>query len=475
MKGDTVMSIEYAALQNSPRLLMEAQLRPLQGDRFQPTGFPDLGPGRYTRPATKDSGGSPDGHSTAMLLVESAQSVANRLELACWDEGEDDLISQLRGLPYVLVMTDGRKLTNSILEAHRINSEYIIESKLGDERFKSVLAREMNHSKRLPIDRAAMIRMLFKRDPNSLLHGAFLEEIDGRYRITRAISGFIEASDVNAVQSGGVKVNRVEPGLKGGKGNVPYPRTEFVASEIKSFLNVDLALLRTYGKTLASEDAVNLMISVALLKVRRFLSSGLRLRTACYFAGGDSLRATEPADFTIPTEDALLEDCARLIRNCAQAQLFASPAITEVVWLREARPIVAPLPAGSPEPKIPEDLEGKVTYRKATDKRSASVEIPQEHGWDPTELAEALFPDHEEARKAVLAELSAKRIVMRDEDTKPKIPKALKEKIRWSKPTKNQDGEIWIASDVGMDAQEMAEILFPDDDAGQNLILGALQ
>lgn len=469
------MAIDYTALQNSPRLLMEALLRPSQGDRFQPTGFPDLGPGRYMRPARKDKQGAPDGHCTEMLLVESAQSVANRLELACWDEGADDLISELRGLPYVLVKTDGRKLTNSILEAHRINSEYIMESKLGDERFKSVLARELNHSKRLPIDRKAMIRALFRRDPNCLLHGAFLEEIDGRYRVTRAISGFIEASDVSVVQSGGVKVNRVEPSLKGGKGNVPYPRTEFVAAEIKSFFNVDLALLRTYGKVLANEDAVNLMISLALLKVRRFLSSGLRLRTACYFDGGDNLHVAEPAGFTIPNEKELLEHCSTLIKRCTDAQLFTSPPITELVWSREARPIVVALPADSPEPTIPEDLEGRLTYKKATDKKSATLEISQEHGWDAAELAEAVFPDHEQARKVLLAELSAKRVVVRDEEIKPKIPKDLKDKIRWSKPTKNQDGEIWIAADIGLDVEEVAEKLFPDDETGQKLIIDALQ
>jgi len=458
------MPIDYAALQTTPRLLMEARLRPLQGDRFQPTGFPDLGPGRYTLP---------DG--TEMLAVEAHQSVANRLEITCWDEGDDDLIPELRGLPFILVKMDGRKLTNSILEAHRINSEYIIGSKLGEERFKKVLADELNHSKRLPIDRAALIRTLFKRDPNSLIHGAFLEEIDGRYRVTRSVSGFIDASHVKPVQTGGVKVNRVEPGLKGGKGNVPYPRTEFVAAEIKVFFNIDLALLRTYGKVLANADAVNLLISLALLKVRRFLSSGLRLRTACDLGGADTLRATDPENFTMPSEQELLDECKRLITNCAQAQLFADPAITEVEWSREARPIVAELPAGSPEPKIPDDLEGRITYKRETDKKPASVEIPQDHGWESTELAEALFPDHEEARKVLLAELSATRVAVRDEDIKPKIPKALKEKIRWSKPTKNQDGEIWIAADIGMDAGELAEKLFPDDETGQNLIREALQ
>ena len=108
------MPIDYAALQTTPRLLMEARLRPLQGERFQPTGFADLGLARYSLP-----------DDTEMLLVESAQSVANRMELACWDEANDDLIPELKGLPYILV-TDGndQKFTNSILEAHRINSPY---------------------------------------------------------------------------------------------------------------------------------------------------------------------------------------------------------------------------------------------------------------------------------------------------------------------------------------------------------------
>lgn len=32
-------AIDYDALAKAPRLLMECELKPLQGDRFQPTGF----------------------------------------------------------------------------------------------------------------------------------------------------------------------------------------------------------------------------------------------------------------------------------------------------------------------------------------------------------------------------------------------------------------------------------------------------
>src|SRR5437867_13178143 len=105
-----------SALANQPRLLIEAELQPIQGHRFQPTGFPDLGAATYNLP---------DG--TPMLLVESAQSMANRLEAVCWDEAKGRVINELEGLPYVEASVDGAK-TNSLLEAHRLNSPYIVNS-----------------------------------------------------------------------------------------------------------------------------------------------------------------------------------------------------------------------------------------------------------------------------------------------------------------------------------------------------------
>jgi CRISPR-associated protein Csb1 len=36
-----------------------------------------------------------------MLLVESAQSMANRLEAVCWDTVADDWVTPLKGLPVV--------------------------------------------------------------------------------------------------------------------------------------------------------------------------------------------------------------------------------------------------------------------------------------------------------------------------------------------------------------------------------------
>jgi CRISPR-associated protein Csb1 len=42
------MALDLTPLQDAPRLLLEAQLKPVQGHRFQPTGFGHLqGAGWY--------------------------------------------------------------------------------------------------------------------------------------------------------------------------------------------------------------------------------------------------------------------------------------------------------------------------------------------------------------------------------------------------------------------------------------------
>src|SRR5258707_13652396 len=107
------------SLRTAPRVLIEAVLKPVAGTRIQPTGFPDLGPATYD---------APDG--TPTLLVESAQSMANRLEAVCWDEGTDDITPELKGLPFVKVklagLGDVTDTTTSLQKFHRLNSPYII-------------------------------------------------------------------------------------------------------------------------------------------------------------------------------------------------------------------------------------------------------------------------------------------------------------------------------------------------------------
>ncbi len=306
----------YEKLKKKPRLLMEVELTPVQGHRFQPTGFSDLGPAEYT---------APDG--TTMLLVESTQSMANRLENVCWDDKEDDLIEVLEGLPYIHVeLDDGDSYTNSILEAHRINSEYITGNKQKKD-FDEELEEEIEYDEKKPVNFKKLYETLLKYDPNCLIHGVFLEEIAGRLKVPRMLSAFIEAKDVNQAQSGGVKFSRVEPGAKEGEGHVPFPRIEYTADEIKAYFNLDIAGIK--GMDL-DDDATDLIISLSLYKIQKFLEEGLRLRTACDLRTVDDLKVTNNDDFELPATEDLEENIPSLIKKCADKDLFADPPVTEL-------------------------------------------------------------------------------------------------------------------------------------------------
>lgn len=316
------MSSITQPLKDSPRLLIEAKLQPIQGTRFQSTGFPDLGPATYRLPG-----------GTEMLLVESAQSVANRLEAACWDEAGGDLVECLRGLPYIVVVDEEDEVvTSSILEAHRINSPYILES--DDKSFFNTLKEELGAMETGAVDLRKLAGALLKYDANSLIHGAFLakkELAGGRLRQPRTLSGFIEAANATPALSGGVKNDHVNPSGDAGKGfgNVPYAREEFASNDIRAFFNLDLRQVRAFGLGEAAED---LLVHLALFKIQKFLAEGLRLRTACDLEPAE-ITVTRPNAFKLPKLTQLEEALPALIRQAASEGLFADPPITRVRYV----------------------------------------------------------------------------------------------------------------------------------------------
>jgi CRISPR-associated protein Csb1 len=321
MNGST---IDMGKLKNTPRILIEADLKSIQGDRFQPTGFPDLGAAVYERPDGK-----------RMILVESAQSVANRLEEACLDGSGPDIAEDLKGFPYIRVTLQGAidTKTSSLIEAHRINSPFIIS---GDE-FKAAFKKKAEYEKGKPLNWKKIASAFLYYDPNSLLHGAFMANLeDGRIKVQRALTGFIEAEDIREAASGGVKNNPLDPtGTiradnydKNVYGNVPFHRTEYTASHIAAYFNFDIALLEGYG---LPSDAKTLLIALGLYKIRRFLNNGLRLRTACDLVVVGPIRVTAPEGFTIPEESDLLNIVKQKIVACTEAGLFAKPPVTELI------------------------------------------------------------------------------------------------------------------------------------------------
>ncbi len=307
------MPLDLSALDNAPRLLIEARLKPVQGTRFQPTGFPNLGHAVYD---------SPDGRGRT-VLVESAQSMANRLETVCWDDVADDWIAPLRGLPYVRVVDrDGNRRTNSVLEAHRINSEYIARAE-GFER----IAEKIDFQKGRPFDvRSQLVPALLEYDINSLIHGVFLEEVAGIIRLPRTLSGFVEADRATVAPSGGVKFNRVDPTLKEGEGNVPFARDEWVAEEITAYFNLDLRQIRAFG---LGADVERLLILLALFKIRKFLAEGLRLRTACDL-DASRVAVTRPDGFDLPGLDDLEAELPGLIETVGSQGLFGESRVLTV-------------------------------------------------------------------------------------------------------------------------------------------------
>lgn len=313
------------ALKDEPRLLMEVELKPLQGTRFQPTGFPDLGAATYTLP---------DG--TEMCLLESAQSMANRLEAVCWDEAKDKVVPELEGIPYVLVKQNGETLTNSLIESHRINSPYILESE--DKTFSDRLKAELEVLEKGPVDFRLASKVLLKYDINSLLHGVFLAKKDiagGRIKVPRSLSAFIEASGVTVAPSGGVKFDKVDPqgDTSKGFGHVPFSRDEYTAEKITAYFNLDLAQIRGYGldKEGKEKDVEELLINMALFKIRKFLKGGLRLRTACDLQVVGDLQVTKPEKgFQVPDLEKLNAHVKDLVKRVTALGHLADPAITEV-------------------------------------------------------------------------------------------------------------------------------------------------
>lgn len=299
------------------RTVLEADLTPIAGSLFQPTGFPDLGAAEF---------------GDGKLLVESAQSMANWLEGATWDVAVNDQVPELAGVPYVRVVDQsGNFLSSSRLEAHRLASAYIMAGTVGGLGGEKWLEQQFGLVKGRPLDYRAVARACFRLDPISLVHGAFFARKNWPWqpRISRAVTSFIEASGVKPAVSGGVKrdvvINEAKGGVTAeGYGTVPHQRVEYTAGNITAFFTVDHAQFRSYG---LSEPATALLEALADFEIATVLDGGLRLRTRCDLVVSKITKGDRP--------DAA-EAAARVAKFAAEARDELGP-VTEVVWSESAR------------------------------------------------------------------------------------------------------------------------------------------
>lgn len=305
----------------SNRILIQCELKPLQGRRFQPTGFPDLGAGEFRLP-----------DDTSSLLVDSPQAVTNHMEQHCLTSDKKQFVDVLNGLSIVHVKDkNGNYLTNSVREAHRVASPYV----LGEGKKKTEIGSKfdkLDEKKKALASRSEIINTIFRYDINSLLHGVWLSRTgEGRIKIPRAVSAFVEADKVREVVSGGVKRDHVTTSTKSkedngnvddeskggdassGIGSIPFARVEYTAETITAYFNIDLEQIQSYG---LGEEKTKLLTALALWKIKKFIESPFRPRTACDLAIVRESMQTSPKEFEMPDISTLESIISTSIDNC---------------------------------------------------------------------------------------------------------------------------------------------------------------
>jgi CRISPR-associated protein Csb1 len=251
-----------------------------------------------------------------------------------------------------------------VLDSHRLNTAYILDAD-GDDKSKNKFVTIINDRLKMiapngPIITSELAKFVFYYCPNTLIHGVFFankphnDKIgSGRLRLPRVLSSFIEASGVQIASSGGAKLDRQDASGKNdggsaetGYGNVPFPRDEFTAKRIVAYFNLDLAQIRGFR---LSKKAEKLLIAFALYKVRRLLSTPLRLRTACDLILAqeereiktengerktqktDKLKVTSPDGYTLPKVGEIEDALPGLIQDVTTQGLFVAQPLT-VIW-----------------------------------------------------------------------------------------------------------------------------------------------
>ncbi|MCZ2340757.1 MAG: type I-U CRISPR-associated protein Cas7 [Bacteroidales bacterium] len=381
------MPIDFTPLDTASRLLIEAELKVATGGggRFQPTGFPDLGPALFR---------GADGAN--WLLVESPQSMANRLERVCWvdGDGETDRVGTYndacKGIPYVLATdTDNKPLTASTLEAHRLASPYIWDTQpFQDPEDASKQLTLPDYLKKLfsladnrlvPWKKVAA--GLIKVDPACLLHGVWFNEASfagGKVRLTRCLSGYIEARDPSSANFGFQKRDGVsdrtdkEAGQSAaeGYGSVIGPKQHFTSAEVKAYFQIDLERLRSYG---LPKEHVQALVAWAIYKIRRVLVASrdgvADLRTECKFEVKRRKKNPDDTNKNPEMEEAL--DCWAIDQETGERKPFKLPTIdsslkTALGPLKvQSQPLsVRWIPNVEGKTELPEDVKDEVIKRE---------------------------------------------------------------------------------------------------------------
>ena len=333
----------YEVLKGESPLVLTAILEPVAGDRFQPTGFPEIGHVFYKAP--RKGGGTEN-----VCIVDSAASMANHLETVCQRGAHDlDLVEELEGMPYIRCVTgdlaDG-KLPNerrevvvtSLTEGHRIASSYFLDGAplkddgaKGDKKFDAELIDkfgiELSGSSKAhpPPDKWwSVFKTIFEVDPNSLVHGVLFPK--WQIKIPRALTAHLEAFGAGRVDRSGVKFDRLG---KTTSGQPIFAVDDATAESIRATFVLDVSLIRSFGR-MKGKDTVGIsatqqefLVALALWKIQKLLISPFRFRSGCH------LRRT-----TLKSYDVEVEIDVDIRKAIADAGLNRLP-VTDVFWPRD--------------------------------------------------------------------------------------------------------------------------------------------
>lgn len=319
---------------NHSRQLFDVPLEVFAGSRFQPTGFPDLGPATFDRPRSDGSAADP---WVRALLVESTQSMANRAEAVGWDPVENEPVDVLAGLPWVRVVDpDGTYLTSSRTEAHRLASAFVKDSTLDGRHMDEVVKELLNLRDDRPVSPRVIAQAVFGLDPLCLVHGVFFADRrwPGQPKIARVLTGFIEAVDVREADSGGVKkdsvrhsLGEVVGGTAEGYGTVPYHRREWTALQVTASFTIDRAQIRSYA---LGDEVTDLLEAIARWEVRCLVDEPMRLRTACDLEAIDAGDVRDQTGEPLPRREQLEDAIRHGIDACSD--LAGAGKALDVVW-----------------------------------------------------------------------------------------------------------------------------------------------
>ena len=365
------------------RLVLEATLTPVSGDRFQPAGFPEIGHVIYKAPRAvmemqtpggvgqdakpqlvhaKDADGNPRWTTQEVCIVDSAASMANHLESVMHDSPQALTVHpDLNGLPFVRCFTDDgwkpvtkegahRLVVTTLSEGHRLASSYFMGIKTKKKTFQVFVAKKGEktnedfaatlrskigmadlgtRSHPLPGDWWNVFTSIFYYDPNSLIHGILFPALG--IKIPRVLTAHHEAFSARRVETSGVKFDKVQ---KTNSWQPIFSRDDETAEIIQASFVLDLALLRSFGSGAngLSEPQKQFLLRLIFWKVGRLLENTYRYRSGC-----DLTCSKVTVRFGEDTFEVRPNELRSLLTTPLEPLLFrpegdATPVLTDVYW-----------------------------------------------------------------------------------------------------------------------------------------------